>query len=611
MVDIRGARYVGRVGGLACALGIGAAVLTGQAVASADSGETSSSSSQSRTDRGPSARSDSGSATARRNAERTEIDVDIAAEPSGAETEADQDVEIDTDAIDEADDEADDTAEATATDEADLSLSVDAHRSSRTEARRAAADDAASAATFQAAAAEAEPPTLWQRLFANTTPTLAHQPSENTVIEGTIQGDLHPNDPDSTRLRYTATRPSHGSVTIDSDGTFTYTPGATYPGQDRFTVTVSDAASGFHIHGAAGLLNLFTFGLLGSSGHRSTQTVFLGFERATVVGGLDQPVDFRFLDDGRIIVAEKAGAIRLVENGVLRPQPLATLSVSTLGERGISGLEVDPDFDENGYLYVAYTTTNPFNQLVRLTVVGETVDPDSELVLLRSPDVSAVNHHGGALGFGPDGKLYWGVGDNAKPSNAQDLTSIHGKILRLNPDGSTPSDNPVLGAGALPQIYGYGMRNPFRLTFAPTGQLLVADVGQASWEELNLVTAGGNYGWPGAEGVCTSSCAGLIDPIYSYPRGSGAAITSVLVYNGSTFGDDYQDKVFIADLVQGWVRVLTCTPDFTQCDDPKNFDLQAGTTVVLRQGPDGDIYQLVYSPGALVRISPAGDAVAV
>ncbi|WP_268788614.1 PQQ-dependent sugar dehydrogenase [Mycolicibacterium iranicum] len=206
---------------------------------------------------------------------------------------------------------------------------------------------------------------------------------------------------------------------------------------------------------------------------------------------------------------------------------------------------------------------------------------------------AAPNHHGGALDFGPDGKLYWGVGDNATGSNAQDLTdNIHGKILRLNADGSVPGDNPLI-LGTRSAIYAYGLRNPFRLTFTPTGELLVADVGNAAYEEVNKVVAGGNYGWPSSEGVCTSSCAGKTDPIFTYARDGGAAITSVAVHQG---------KVFIADLVKGWINVLTCTPAYTVCTDVQTFDPDAGATVVLSEGPDGALYQLLYQPGALVRI---------
>ena len=478
----------------------------------------------------------------------------------------------------------------------DEATATDSSHAETTATQSAAPDDASPAAAA---------PTLGELIdsfFDNDPPSLDHDPSENSVVDGTIQGQLHPEDADSSRLTFTATDPAHGSVVINSDGSFVYTPDDTFAGQDRFDVTVSDARSGLHIHGLAGLLNLVSFGLLGNSGHRSTETVFIGFERAVVVPGLDTPVDFRFLPDGRILVAEKAGAIKVVENGALRDEPVITLSVNTLGERGISGLAVDPDFADNGYLYVSYVSSANRNQLSRLTMVGNTAG--TEVVLLQSGQSSAVNHHGGALGFGPDGTLYWGVGDNGNGANSQDLTNIHGKILRLNPDGSTPADNPAI-PGALPQIYAYGLRNPFRLTFTPDGKLLVADVGAASFEELNLITAGGDYGWPGAEGVCNDCDS--INPIYTYPRGGGAAITSVLVYDGDTFGPDYVGKVFIADLVKGWIRVLTCTPEFTSCGDAQTFDPDAGSTVVLAQGPDGNVYQLLYQPGSLVRIAPAGE----
>ncbi|MFA7514055.1 MULTISPECIES: PQQ-dependent sugar dehydrogenase [Mycolicibacterium] len=582
IANIRGhARHVGRVGALAFALGVGGAVLTGTAVASAETPEssppsvsTSASSESETTDPGPTVSDDE---TA------TEDEAEEAAE-AAEETEETEESET-----------ADESAQVEESDQ-DTAADDDASRdrdtsSDSTQAVAAGPEEVEGAAEIE----EAEEPSFFEKLFANKTPTLDHRPAENTLVAGSVLGDLHPDDPDSTRLTYTATTPGHGSVVIDTDGTFLYTPGESYSGQDSFQVTVSDARSGFHIHGAAGLLNLFTFGLLGSSGHRSTQTVFIGYERATVVSGLNSPVDFRFLPDGRILVAEKAGAIRVVEDGVLREDPLITLAVRTESERGIEGLAVDPAFGTNGRIYVAYIDAETTrNTLSRFIVNGNTATFDTDLLV--STLAAAPNHHGGALGFGPDGALYWGVGDNATGANAQNLGNIHGKILRLNTDGSVPVDNPVIN-GARTHIYAYGLRNPFRLTFTPTGQLLVADVGAASFEEVNLVTAGGNYGWPSSEGLCTSACSGKTDPVFTYPRGSGAAITSVAVYQG---------KVFIADLVQGWIKVLTCTPDYTACGDVQTFDPAAGTTVVLAAGPDGNLYQLTYAPGELIAIKPAG-----
>ncbi|MCK5751951.1 MAG: PQQ-dependent sugar dehydrogenase, partial [Mycobacterium sp.] len=453
-------RYIGRVGGLAFALGVGAAVLAGPGLASAETSESgtseTTSASVSSTASESSAAEQDSVTSEESEAEAAEAEAEAEAE-SEAEAEAEAvaeaaaEAEAEAEAAAEAEAEAEAAAEAEAEAEAEVEVAEIANPESEflDEATEAESHRAATAATQSAAPVDASPaaaaPTLgelFDSFFDNDTPTLDHEPSENSVVDGTIQGQLHPEDADSSRLTFTATDPAHGSVVINSDGSFVYTPDDTFAGQDRFDVTVSDARSGLHIHGLAGLLNLVSFGLLGNSGHRSTETVFIGFERAVVVPGLDTPVDFRFLPDGRILVAEKAGAIKVVENGTLRDEPVITLSVNTLGERGISGLAVDPDFADNGYLYVSYISSANRNQLSRLTMVGNTAG--TEVVLLQSGQSSAVNHHGGALGFGPDGTLYWGVGDNGNGANSQDLTNIHGKILRLNPDGSTPADNPAI-----------------------------------------------------------------------------------------------------------------------------------------------------------------------
>ncbi|WP_268788613.1 PQQ-dependent sugar dehydrogenase [Mycolicibacterium iranicum] len=337
------ARYIGRVGGLAAALGIGAALLTGTAVASADTTDSSATSSSS---------SESSSGTdAPTSSERRSTKARAGGSPS--ERAASQDS-----AEESEDAESDDTE--TESEAADADVDDNDQDVVGNDATVADGEEDASAQVLAAVQAEdeaaADERSWLERLFDNESPTINPNPAENTVIDGNVVGNLHPEDPDSTRLTFTATRPEHGTVVIGSDGTFVYSPGESYAGQDTFQVTISDARDGFHIHGAAGLLNLFTFGLLGSSGHRDTKTVFIGHERATVVEGLSSPVDFRFLPDGRILVAEKAGAIRVVEDGVLRADPLITLSVRTEVERGIAGLAVDPAFESNGRIYVAYVS---------------------------------------------------------------------------------------------------------------------------------------------------------------------------------------------------------------------------------------------------------------
>jgi YVTN family beta-propeller protein len=332
------------------------------------------------------------------------------------------------------------------------------------------------------------------------------------------------------------------------------------------------------------------------------------FERTTVVSGLASPVDFEFLPDGRILIAEKNGAIKVFHSDHVHTA--ITLAVATDGERGIGGIAVDPNFGSNGYIYVSYTTAANRDRLSRFTLSGDTVVAGSERMFMEGPQPAGNLHHAGELTFGPDGKLYWAMGDNTINTNSQDLSNIYGKILRLNPvDGSAPADNPFFNTpGAVKQIYAYGFRNPFRFAFAPTGQLLVGDVGEGTWEELNLVTAGANYGWPTSEGPCTG-CA-FVNPIYAWqhtPPGSGASIQSVFVSNAQTFGGTYQGKVLVADGTQGWIKELTFDPEFESLISERMFDDQASNTVKLLQGPDGAIYHLTIFPnGQITRIAPAG-----
>ncbi|MCB0925191.1 MAG: PQQ-dependent sugar dehydrogenase [Mycobacterium sp.] len=507
---------------------------------------------------------------------------------------------------------------------ADDTAGVGTRRSTRPVHRSAAVDlTARSAPTAPAPTAKAtqDPPPnpigdflrQIQRAFFNQAPATTYVPSETTVVDGQILGNLNPSDPDGDAVTFTHTTPVHGAVEIQSDGTFIYTPGPDYPGYDTFEVTVSDEGAGLHLHGLIGLLNLMTFGLIGSPGHSTTRTVDIGFQRTQIVSvpnvpNLNGPVDFRFLPDGRIVLAEKFGAIRLVDDGVLG-EPLIVLPTLTGIEKGVNGIEVDPDFEHNGYLYVAYTTLDNYDRLSRFTMVDNAVDPASELLLVEGDQPAGPSHHGGAIAFGPDGTIFYSLGDNTTPENSQDLSTLHGKILRLNPDGTIPQDNPFLGeSDVMPQIYAYGFRNPYRMTIAPNGQLLVVDVGEISWEEVNLVTAGGNYGWWPGEGPCDD--CDYINPIYAYQRDAlGAALTSVLVYTGSTFDPSFQNKVFIADWARGWIKVLTCAEDYSSCGNVKTFDDDAGSSVNLLQGPDGNIYQVTYDlfkPGTINRIAPVG-----
>lgn len=351
-------------------------------------------------------------------------------------------------------------------------------------------------------------------------------------------------------------------------------------------------------------------------------------DRISIVGGLNEPTDFDFLThinaDGeeeihRIFITEKSGAVKVYDPQTGTTSTLVNLpTVNANGERGLVGIEIDPQFWDagaDGYhkIYVAYTAADNYDQLAQLSLDDSLQITGDPVVLLKSTELGGNFHHGGEIEFDPTGEhIYWAVGDNTNGANAQDLSNIHGKILRLNRDGSAPEDNPFFNTpGAVQQIYAYGLRNPFRFTVTPDGVLLAGDVGEASWEELNVITAGGNYGWPGAEGNCsTDQCSSTIDPLYAYahtlPPANVGSITSILYYTGTTLPEQYRNKVFIADYSVGWIKELTFDDQFTSLISERTLDSSAGATVKLMQGADGNIYQLNIYPGTLSIITASG-----
>lgn len=218
-------------------------------------------------------------------------------------------------------------------------------------------------------------------------------------------------------------------------------------------------------------------------------------------------------------------------------------------EAGLLGMAFDPAFHENGRLYLSYTTDgDPLESILSRFVSrdgGKTAEVDSEQVLLRL-DQPYSNHNGGNIQFGPDGYLYFGLGDGGSAGdpdgNGQNTNTLLGAILRLDVSGEKgyqiPKDNPFVKTGGKAEIFAYGLRNPWRWSFdRKTGELWLADVGQNAWEEVNRIKPGGNYGWDLREGQhCYSGdCkrAGLIDPVAEYSHDFGCSITGGYVYRGS------------------------------------------------------------------------------
>jgi glucose/arabinose dehydrogenase len=330
------------------------------------------------------------------------------------------------------------------------------------------------------------------------------------------------------------------------------------------------------------------------------------FQTSLVIGdGLDGSSGFEIAPDGRIFILERAGKIKIVKNGQLLPTPFADLPSEDTGDRGLIGIAFDPEFGvANHFVYFYYTGHDLLNHLVRFSA-DQDVAQEAPLELFRTSSPSQLLHVGGSIRFGPDGKLYFAVGDNGQGDNAQDLSNPHGKILRINKDGSIPADNPFVGQpGKLGAIWAYGFRNPWRFQFdGATGELYGGDVGNFSWEEVNHIVKGGNYGWPLNEGMCTANCAGYIDPIHTYPHdGSSAAVTGGPVYRAGMFPPEYQGDLFFADYARGFIKHanLDATGHVTSVED---FDDQAGSVVDMKIAPDGSMYYITYFPAALYRVT--------
>lgn len=319
-----------------------------------------------------------------------------------------------------------------------------------------------------------------------------------------------------------------------------------------------------------------------------------GFVRELVEDGFGARVTaLAFAPDGRIFVALQNGRVEVISGGT-RVATLLSLAVDASGERGLIGLALDPAFASNGRLYVHYTTPSggAHNRISRFTASGNSAT--GEAVLVELPDLSiANNHNGGALAFGPDGKLYVGVGDNANSSQSPDITSVFGKLLRFNPDGSIPTNNPFYAqtTGLARSVWARGLRNPFTFAFDHSaGRLFINDVGAAAWEEVNAGVAGANYGWPSEEGP--SNASGLTAPIYAYPHGGtfigGFAIVGGGFYRPATmrFPADFTGDYFFADYVTGEIHRLDPAAGNVVGTFAKWFQ---GVTA-LAVGPDGALY---------------------
>ena len=326
-------------------------------------------------------------------------------------------------------------------------------------------------------------------------------------------------------------------------------------------------------------------------------TVPNGFTETQVADELSSPSCLEVAPDGRVFVAQQGGVIRVIKDDILQDTPFATLPVDGSDERGLLGMTLDPAFATNHFVYVYYTAATPasHNRLSRLTANGDQMQAGSEVILLELANLSAsaTIHMGGATHFGPDGKIYISVGDHHDTSNPQTLTTPFGKILRVNSDGTIPTDNPFYNqtSGINRAIWAYGLRNPFTTAFQPgTGRFFINDVGESSWEEINDGIAGSNYGWPTTEGDFNQSTfPNFRRPFLTYSHSIGCAVTGGAFYNppDNQFGAAYFGKYFYVDFCSGWIRTLDLS---TKAVSDFATDIYYPTDI--RISLDGSLYYL-------------------
>ena len=334
------------------------------------------------------------------------------------------------------------------------------------------------------------------------------------------------------------------------------------------------------------------------------------------VVGLDKPTDLKFAPDGRIFIAEKGGTVRIVENGLLLSDPFCTVETQSQFERGLDGLVLDPDFDQNGFVYLYHTLAlENRNVVTRVTAAGNYVIPGSAVELIRFDEMYSSWHNGGGMAFDDEGKLIVATGDGTALTTAQDLNSSLGKVHRINPDGSIPEDNPFYTtlSGSLRSIAALGLRNPYTMAKSPsTGQILINDVGNDLYEEVNEFFPGKNYGWHLVEGPLGGGNppgGEYADPFYAYGHeGDACAVVGASFYEPEVerFPGSYVGKFFFLDLCNGTLY----------CLDPESGAVEEFGTELepnysnLEVSPDGDLYLIHVNEGNLARISYQGTNVA-
>ena len=298
-------------------------------------------------------------------------------------------------------------------------------------------------------------------------------------------------------------------------------------------------------------------------------------EVSTLATDLEVPWSFAFLPDGDALVTERDSGklLRVSPSGEVRE--IQTLPEGGSGEGGLLGVAVSPDYKDDRYVY-AYYTTERDNRVVRFRLGGE-----PEPVLTGIP----VNtfHDGGRIRFGPDGMLYVGTGDAGASGNSQDRNSLGGKILRIEPDGSVPQDNPFPGN----PVYSYGHRNVEGLAWDADGRLYASEFGQNTWDEVNRIEAGENYGWPEVEGKGGED-EGYVDPITVWPTSEASPSGTEILVGGAI--PQWEGDLFVTALRGEGLWHLELNDRGEVVGREKLLDGEVGRVRDVAQAPDGSLW---------------------
>jgi len=289
---------------------------------------------------------------------------------------------------------------------------------------------------------------------------------------------------------------------------------------------------------------------------------------------LETPWALAFASDGRLFVTERPGRIRVIAGGRLQRKPVAELKVVEVGESGLMGMTLDPHFEDNGFLYVCYTADiggRGVNRLSRLTF-RDGAAAGERILLDRLP--AAEMHDGCRVKFGPDGKLYFSLGDAGVAELAQRLDSLAGKILRVNPDGSVPADNPFAGS----PVYSFGHRNPQGLAWDRGGRMIASEHGPTGRDEINLIRPGANYGWPRVRGKAGD--ARYVDPLIESADDSWAP-SGIAIQN---------DDLFVAGLRGQQLYRMTIGRDLELTRVASLLERTYGRLRDVVVGPEGALY---------------------